>query len=155
MAEGFRRGFYFCLSSSLPNLFPLHPSCALSVGGSCVRKRTRRFKFCAVAANKNYSLTFHRRRNRTRCSLRVGLISTAIRSVFLSNTENVLLHAQSHGPWPISELSTIDHTQRILDRHTGRAGMSYQTRHTALQANLSSNAAPVGKNAINCQGEVN
>ncbi len=72
----------FCLSSSLPIAISLHQSWVLRVGGCCVRKRTRRFTFWAVAANKNCSSTFHRRRSRTRCR-RIRCLSSANKASIL------------------------------------------------------------------------
>ena len=50
-----------------------------NVGGRCSRNRISRFMFCAVAASKNCSPTFHRRRSRTRAR-RIRCLSSANRA---------------------------------------------------------------------------
>jgi hypothetical protein len=68
--------------SVLYYLIYTHLSSHNLLGGRCAKNRTRRFKFWAVAANKNCSLTFHKRRSLTRPS-RMRCLSSANRPSIL------------------------------------------------------------------------
>jgi hypothetical protein len=112
---GFSGGLF--VSCHLIYAHPLHPTWVCSMGGDA-RNFTKRFKFWAVAANRNCSLTFHSRRSLTRPS-RMRCLSSANKlrscSVPVANARKLGFQPARELPagWILARAQTVCDTVRM------------------------------------------